>query len=105
MQLSLIVYNFGRKLAGNIVEYTGFRPDAPIANYLKTNLRLLFHFHGMEEVVGSNPTRSTIRLKQCQFGVVRCFYAGSCRAISTDVWPYASSMPSSRASQGCLTQK
>jgi hypothetical protein len=39
-----------------------FPANIPAANHLKTNLRLPFRFHGMEEVVGSIPTRSTIFL-------------------------------------------
>jgi hypothetical protein len=38
-----------------------FPANVPIANHLKTNLRLLFLGHGMEEVGGSTPTRSTIQ--------------------------------------------
>src|SRR5262249_43265180 len=37
-----------------------FPANIPVANHLKTNPRLLFHRHGMEEVVGSIPTRCTI---------------------------------------------
>src|SRR5438128_9795360 len=37
-----------------------FQANVPVANPLKTNLRLLCCLHGMEEVVGSIPTRSTI---------------------------------------------
>ncbi len=50
-------------LAGNwpeIAPSTPFLPDIPVRKYLKTNYRLLLKLHGMEEVVGSNPTRSTI---------------------------------------------
>jgi hypothetical protein len=36
-----------------------FPANIPAANHLKTNLRLPFRLHGMEEVVGSIPTRST----------------------------------------------
>jgi hypothetical protein len=49
-------------LAGNwpeIAPNTPFLPDVPVAKCLKTKYRLQFAFHGMEEVVGSIPTRST----------------------------------------------
>jgi hypothetical protein len=36
-----------------------FLPTPPVVSPLKINARLLPYFHGMEEVVGSNPTRST----------------------------------------------
>src|SRR3989442_10813640 len=56
-------------LAGNwpeIAPNTPFLPDVPVANCLKTNHRLLCFLHGMEEVVGSIPTRSTISFDYLQ---------------------------------------
>jgi hypothetical protein len=50
-------------LAGNwpeIAPNTPFLPDVPVRKLLKTNVRLPSEQHGMEEVVGSIPTRSTI---------------------------------------------
>ena len=50
-------------LAGNWPERapnTPFLPDIPVRKRLKTNDRLPREQHGMEEVVGSIPTRSTI---------------------------------------------
>jgi len=49
-----------------IAPNTPFLPDVPVANCLKTNHRLLCFFHGMEEVVGSIPTRSTISFDHLQ---------------------------------------
>ena len=43
-----------------------FPANIPVANPLKTNLRLLFRLHGMEEVVGSIPTRSTKLINHLQ---------------------------------------
>jgi len=37
-----------------------FSTNIPFVNWLKTNLRLSFPLHGIEEVVGSIPTRPTI---------------------------------------------
>jgi hypothetical protein len=41
-----------------------FPANIPVANHLKTKLRLPFRLHGMEEVVGSIPTRSTNSLNK-----------------------------------------
>jgi len=49
-------------LAGNwpeIAPNTPFLPDVPVRKCLKTNDRLPLKLHGMEEVAGSIPTRST----------------------------------------------
>jgi hypothetical protein len=49
-------------LAGNWPERapnTPFLPNVPVRKSLKTNDRLPREQHGMEEVVGSIPTRST----------------------------------------------
>jgi hypothetical protein len=49
-------------LAGNWPETAPNKPllpDVPFAKRLKTNLRLLFSVHGMEEVAGSIAARST----------------------------------------------
>jgi hypothetical protein len=49
-------------LAGNwpeIAPNAPFLPDIPVGKCLKTNDRLPLKLHGMEEVVGSIPTRST----------------------------------------------
>jgi hypothetical protein len=54
-------------LAGNwpeITPNTPFLPDIPVRKWLKTNARLPLELHGMEEVVGSIPTRSTKFLHQ-----------------------------------------
>ncbi|MCI0353197.1 MAG: TonB family protein [Acidobacteriales bacterium] len=58
-QLGLMFYNFGRKIGRKYRPIHRFLANAPVANCLKTNYRLLCFFHGMEEVVGSIPTRST----------------------------------------------
>jgi len=58
MQLGLIVKvwpEIGRKYR----PIYRFPANIPVAKHLKTNLRLPFLRHGMEEVVGSIPTRST----------------------------------------------
>ncbi len=50
-------------LAGNwpeIAPNIPFPPNIPVRKSLKTNDRLPREQHGMEEVVGSIPTRSTI---------------------------------------------
>jgi hypothetical protein len=48
-----------------------FPANLPVANRLKTNLRLPFRFHGMEEVVGSIPTRSTNSFHHLQIPLSR----------------------------------
>jgi len=47
-----------------IAPNTPFLPHVPVANCLKTNLPLLFSVHGMEEVAGSIPARSTKSLRK-----------------------------------------
>jgi len=53
--LVLALNNFGRKSR----PVHRFLTNPPVANHLKTNLRLLFRLNGMEEVAGSIPARST----------------------------------------------
>jgi hypothetical protein len=54
-----------------------FYANAPVTKSLNANHRLPFFVHGMEEVVGSIPTRSTIFSTTCRYppfdlGVIWC---------------------------------
>jgi hypothetical protein len=56
----LSVNIFGRKFGRKYRQICHFSANLPVANVLTTKVRLPFPLHGMEEVVGSIPTRSTI---------------------------------------------
>jgi hypothetical protein len=59
-----VVNKFGRKFGRKYRQMYPFPANLPVVNVLKTNVRLPFPLHGMEEVVGSIPTRSTKSLNK-----------------------------------------
>ncbi|PYP93210.1 MAG: hypothetical protein DMG65_01690 [Candidatus Angelobacter sp. Gp1-AA117] len=61
-QVSLLTHRliFGRKLGANSADLAGFVPPSRLFKSFTDNNLVFSSFHGMEEVVGSIPTRSTI---------------------------------------------
>jgi hypothetical protein len=51
---------FGVKFGVKAQRFFRFVPASPVFSPFAVNNLCIFHFHGMEEVVGSIPTRSTI---------------------------------------------
>jgi hypothetical protein len=51
---------FGVKFGVKIQRFCRLSPTSPVFSPFAVNNLGIFHFHGMEEVVGSIPTRSTI---------------------------------------------
>jgi len=54
-----MIQRFGKQIGSKLRHFGRFLPAPPVVSPLKINDRLLPYFHGMEEVVGSIPTRST----------------------------------------------